>query len=93
MERLLRRIVIQRIAPDIGEGHETLQTVAEAADAFNSELEHAGSVPFLSASGLDISGLTAMNGCLTDVGPAAWDLSRLRAEPTQEPDLSAAGAR
>ncbi|HEY1377560.1 MAG TPA: hypothetical protein VGF55_12240 [Gemmataceae bacterium] len=93
MGRVLGRTVLQRIAPDIGDAHETLHTVAEAAVVVNSVLEDVGSFPLLSASGLDISDLTEMNSRLADVGPAAWELSRLLGEPAQEPDPTAAGAQ
>lgn len=93
MGRMLGRTVLQQIAPDISDAHETLHTVAEAAVVVNSVLEDVGSFPLLSASGLDISELTAMNSRLAEVGPAAWEVSRLLGEPAQEPDPSAAGAQ
>jgi hypothetical protein len=90
--RLLARTVQQRVAPELGDAHEKLHTVAEAAVVVNSVLEDVGSFPLLSVSGLDLDRLTELNGRLADVGPAAWELSRLLGEPAPESDPDAAGA-
>jgi hypothetical protein len=91
--RLLARRVQQRVAPELGDAHETLHTVAEAAVVVNSVLEDLGNFPFLSASGLDLDRLAEMNSRLTDVGPAAWELSRLLGDPELDSDPDAAGAQ
>jgi len=88
--RMLARTVQQSVAPQIGDAHEKLHTVAEAAVVVNAVLEDVGNFPFLAASGLDLDRLEEMNRRLADVGPAAWELSRLLGEP--EPD-SEAGAQ
>ena len=85
--RLIGRTVQRQVAPEIGNAHEKLHTVAEAAVVVNAVLEDVGNFPFLSVSGLDIDRLTEMNSRLADVGPAAWELSRLLGEP--EPDADA----
>jgi hypothetical protein len=77
LKRRLARTVQQRIAPELGDAHEKLHTVAEAAVVVNSILEDVGSFPFLSITGLDVSSLREMNNSLSNVGPAAWELSRL----------------
>jgi hypothetical protein len=91
--RLLARTVQQRVAPELGNAQETLHTVAEAAVIVNSVLEDVGSFPFLSTSGLDLDRLTELNNRLADVGPAAWELSRLLGETGPESDPDAAGAQ
>jgi hypothetical protein len=88
LRRMLARTVQQSIAPGISDAHEKLHTVAEAAVVVNSVLEDVGSFPFLSVSGLDFERLAEMNSRLADVGPAAWELSRLLGEPG--PDSNAA---
>ena len=87
--RMLARTVQQSVAPQIGDAHEKLHTVAEAAVVVNAVLEDVGNVPFLSAAGLDLDRLAEMNRQLADVGPAAWELSRLLGEPGQESDAGA----
>lgn len=91
LRRALARTVQQRIAPEIGDAHEKLHAVAEAAVVVNSVLEDVGNLPFLSASGMDLDRLAEMNGRLADVGPAAWELSRVLGEP--EPDSDAASTQ
>jgi hypothetical protein len=88
LRRMLARTVQQSIAPELGDAHERLHTVAEAAVVVNSVLEDVGNFPFLSVAGLDIDRLSEMNDRLVNVGPAAWELSRLLGEP--EPDSDAA---
>jgi hypothetical protein len=87
--RLLARTVQQRVAPELGDAHETLHTVAEAAVVVNSVLEDVGNLPPLATSGLDLDRLTELNSRLADVGPAAWELSRLLGEPGPESDPEA----
>jgi hypothetical protein len=87
--RTLARTVQQRVAPEFTDAHETLNTVAEAAVVVNSVLEDLGSFPLLSTSGLDLDRLKEMNNRLADVGPAAWELSRLLGEPGPESDAEA----
>jgi hypothetical protein len=79
--RFLARTVQQRIAPELDDAHEKLHTVAEAAVVVNTVLDDVGSFPFLATSGLDMDRLAEINGRLADVGPAAWELSRLFGEP------------
>jgi hypothetical protein len=92
-QRIAARKVLPRIAPDLGNAHEKLHTVAEAAVVVNSMLEDVGNFPLLSVTGLDVERLTEINNRLAEVGPAAWDLSRLLGEPGPEPDADAAGAQ
>jgi hypothetical protein len=82
--RFLARTVQQQIAPEFADAREKLHTVAEAAVVVNSMLEDVGNFPLLSVAGLEMDGLVAMNNRLGDVGPVAWELSRLLGEP--EPD-------
>ena len=88
LRRVLARTVQQRVAPEIGNAHEKLHTVAEAAVVVNSVLEDVGNFPFLSVTGLDIDRLTEINDRLADVGPAAWELSRLLGEPALGSDAA-----
>jgi flagellar biosynthesis chaperone FliJ len=87
--RFLARTVQQRLAPELGNAQETLHTVAEAAVVVNSVLEDVGSFPMLATSGLDLTRLTEMNSRLADVGPAAWELSRLLGETSADSDAQA----
>lgn len=80
MRRLVARTVQQQVAPELGNANEKLHTVAEAAVVVNSVLEDVGNFPLLSTSGLDLQRLTEMNSRLAEVGPAAWELSRLLGE-------------
>jgi hypothetical protein len=91
MRRILARKVQQRIAPEVGDAHEKLHAVAEAAVVVNSVLDDVGNLPFLSASGMDVERLAELNRRLAEVGPAAWELGRLFGEPG--PDSDAAGAQ
>jgi hypothetical protein len=93
MGRLLAQRVQQTIAPQFGDAHETLQKVAEAAVAANSILEDVGNLPLLSSSGLDMDQLAEINRGLADVGPSAWELSRLLGAPESEQDPDAEGAQ
>lgn len=86
VRRLLARTVQQRVAPELGNAQETLHNVAEAAVVVNSVLDDLGNFPFLSRSGLDLDQLTEINTRLAEVGPAAWELSRLLGEPGSEAD-------
>jgi hypothetical protein len=87
--RLLARTVQQKIAPEIGDAHETLHSVAEAAVVVNSVLEDIGNFPSLSIPGLDLGRLTELNTRLSEVGPAAWELSRLLTERDLNSDSDA----
>jgi hypothetical protein len=87
--RTLARTVQQRVAPEFTDAHETLNTVAEAAVVVNSVLEDLGNFPLLASTGLDLDRLTEMNNRLADVGPAAWELSRLLGELGPESDADA----
>ncbi len=93
MRRMLARTVQRSIAPELGNAHEKLHTVAEAAFVVNSVLEDVGSFPILSVSGLEVESLTEMNSRLANVAPAAWELSRLLGEPAGESDEDGAGAQ
>jgi hypothetical protein len=88
LRRLLARTVQTKMGPELGNAHEKLHTVAEAAVVVNSVLEDVGNFPFLSVTGLDIDRLTEMNNRLADVGPAAWELSRLLGEPVPDSDAA-----
>jgi hypothetical protein len=88
--RLVARQALPRIAPELGNAHEKLHDVAEAAVVVNSVLEDVGSFPFLSTSGLDMDRLTEMNKQLANVGPAAWELSRLLGDPDPDSDAESA---
>jgi hypothetical protein len=79
--RVLARTVQRKIVPEVGDAHEKLHTVAEAAVVVNSVLDDLSNFPYLSVAGLDIDQLTAMNSRLAEVAPAAWELSRLIGEP------------
>jgi hypothetical protein len=87
--RLLARTVTLRVTPELDNAHETLHTVAEAAVVVNSVLEDVGNLPFLSASGLDVDRLAQINSRLAEVGPAAWELSRLLGDPEPDSDAGA----
>ena len=91
MGRFLARTVQQRLAPELGNAQETLHTVAEAAVVVNSILEDVGSFPLLETSGFDLTRLSDMNSRLADVGPAAWELSRLLGDTS--PDSEAQASR
>jgi hypothetical protein len=91
VRRFLARTVQQRIAPELGDAHNKLHTVAEAAVVVNSVLEDVGNFPLLPGLGVDIDRLAEMNNRLADVGPAAWELSRLFGE--SELTADAAGAQ
>jgi hypothetical protein len=88
--RVLARTIQQKVAPEVGDAHQKLHNVAEAAVVVNSVLEDLGNLPLVSASGLDLGRLEEINRRLADVGPAAWELSRLVGESGPESD--AAGA-
>ena len=88
--RFLARTVQQRVAPEIGNAHEKLHTVAEAAVVVNSVLEDVGSFPFLSATGLDVDRLTELNNNLSRVESSAWEMLRLLGEPGSETASGAA---
>src|SRR5262249_19499384 len=75
--RFLTRTVQQVVAPQFGDAHQTLHSVAEAAVVVNSVLEDLGSFPFLDATGLDVSQLREINDRFAQVESSAWQLSRL----------------
>ena len=89
--RRLAQKVRQTIAPEIGGAQDKLQTIAESAVVVNSVLEDLGNLPFLSTSGLDVGRLDKIKSLLSDVSPAAWELSRLLGDP--EPDADAGAAQ
>jgi hypothetical protein len=84
--RMMARTVQQRLAPELGNAQETLHHVAEAAVVVNAMLEDVGNFPLLATSGLDLDRVNDMNRRLADVGPAAWELSRLLGESGPDPD-------
>lgn len=86
VRRVMVRTVQQRIAPEIGNAHETIHTVAEAAVLINSVLTDLGSVPFLSTSGLDSRRFGELNGRLSEMESSAWELTRLLDEPGSDSD-------
>jgi hypothetical protein len=87
--RLVAQAVQRRIGPRIDDANAKLHTVAEAAVVVNSVLEDVGNFPFLSVAGLESDRLKEMNSRLADVGPAAWELSRLLGAPEPESDAVA----
>ena len=93
VRRLMARTVQRRIAPDVANAHEKLHTVAEAAVVVNSVLEDVGNLPFLAVPGLDLDSLAEINSRLAEVGPRAWELSRLLGEPGSQPDADAASTQ
>jgi hypothetical protein len=84
----MARTVQKKVAPNFGDAHQDLQTVAEAAVLINSLLDDVAELPFLSAKGFDTSRLQDLNAKLAQVGPGAWELSRLLGdgEPDTEVD-------
>jgi predicted component of type VI protein secretion system len=93
LTRVVARSVLPRVAPDLGTAQEKLHNVAEAAVVVNSVLEDVGNFPLLSATGLDLDRLTEMNSRLADVGPAAWELSRLLGEQDDSDAASGQASR
>jgi hypothetical protein len=91
--RRLARTAQQRIAPEMSDAQKKLNSVAEAAVVVNSILEDLGNFPFLSTAGMDLDRLNEMNSSLVDVGPAAWELSRLLGESAADPDAGAQMSR
>jgi hypothetical protein len=89
LRRTLARTVQRQFAPELGDAHEKLHTVAEAAVVVNSVLEDVGNFPFLSVAGLDLDRLTEINNRLSKVAPAAWELSRLLGEPDSDSSAAA----
>jgi hypothetical protein len=83
--RFMARTVQQQLAPDLGNAHDKLHTVAEAAAVVNSVLEDVGNFPFLSAAGLDVGDLSDINRSLSQVESTAWELTRLLGEPAPDP--------
>jgi hypothetical protein len=79
-KRFLARSVQQGIAPELGDAHEKLHTVAEAAVVVNSVLEDVGNIPFLSIPGLDTDRLAEINKSLSGVESSAWEMLRLLGE-------------
>jgi prefoldin subunit 5 len=88
IRRTLARTVQQTLAPELGNAQAKLHTVAEAAVVINSILDDAGNFPLLSVTGLDLDRLSEMNSRLADVGPAAWELSRLFGDPASDLDAA-----
>jgi hypothetical protein len=86
VRRTLARRVRQEVAPELGDAQDKLHTVAEAAVVVNSVLNEVASIPLLAVSGLDTDRLRQMNSRLAEVGPAAWELSRLLGESGPEAD-------
>jgi hypothetical protein len=89
LRRLLAQTVQRTVAPELGNANEKLHAVAEAAVVVNSVLEDVANFPILATSGLDTDRLREVNSRLADVGPAAWELSRILGEPG--PDSGEAG--
>jgi hypothetical protein len=89
LRRTLARTVQRQLAPELGDANEKLHTVAEAAVVVNSVLEDVGNFPFLSVAGLDLDRLKEINNRLSEVAPAAWELSRLLGEPDSDSSAAA----
>jgi hypothetical protein len=87
--KFMARTMQRKVAPEVGEAQQNLHTAAEAAVVVNSMLDDLSSLPLLSVAGLDTDHLRDMNDRLAQVGPAAWELSRLlgEAEPDAEADV------
>lgn len=90
IRRMLARTVQQQVAPQITDAQGQLHAVAEAAVVVNAVLEDLGSFPLLAVAGFDVAPLEAMNSGLADVGPAAWELSRLFGDSTASSDDASA---
>jgi hypothetical protein len=86
VRRLMARTVQQQIAPELGDAHDKIRTIAEAAVVANSVLEDVGSVPALATSGLDVDRLEEINRRLSQVESSAWGLTRLLGEPEADAD-------
>jgi hypothetical protein len=91
--RFMAQTVQRQIAPDLGNAHEKLNTIAAAAVVVNSVLEDVGSVPSLETSGLDVDRLAEINRRLSQVESSAWELTRLLGEPEADTDAEAALSR
>jgi hypothetical protein len=89
LRMVMARTVQQQVAPDLGNAHEKLHTVAQAVVVANSVLEDVGNFPFLATSGLDVERLSEMNRSLSQVESSAWMLTRLLGEPEADPDADA----
>jgi hypothetical protein len=81
VRRTLARKVQRGVAPGLGNAHDKLNTVAEAAAVVNSVLEDVRTLPFASTSGLDVAPLKEINSQLSTVESSAWELNRLLSEP------------
>src|SRR5262245_15697343 len=88
--RFLARTVQQRVAPELGNAHEKLHTVAEAAVVVNAMLEDVGNFPFFSVTGLDVDRLSEINDNLSRVESSAWEMLRLLGEQGSETGSEAA---
>lgn len=88
MRKAMARSVQQNLAPKIGDAHEKLRTVAEATVVVNSVLEDLSNIPSFREKGLDRDHLVNLNHRLAEVGPAAWELSRLLGEPDTDADAA-----
>jgi hypothetical protein len=89
VRRLMARTIQQRVAPEVGNAHQKIHTVAEAAVLVNSVVEDLGNLPFLSTTGLDSSRLSEINNSLSAVESSAWELTRLLGEPDLDSDAVA----
>jgi hypothetical protein len=88
LRRIVARTVQQTVAPELGSANESLHDVAEAAVVVNAVLEDISAFPFLAVAGLDVGPLEELSTRLVDVGPAAWELSRLLGEPEQDAEAT-----
>lgn len=90
IRRMVARTVQQQVAPQITDAQGQLHAVAEAAVVVNAVLEDLGAFPLLAIAGFDVAPLEAMNSGLAEVGPAAWELSRLFGDSSASADDASA---
>lgn len=93
LRRMLVRTVQQNLGPEFANAQKKLQAVAEASVVVNSVLDDLGNIPLLAAKGIDTEQIAEMNHRLADLGPAAWELSRLLGDNDTEAEAEAQFSR
>lgn len=81
LRRTMARSVTRFVAPEMQEANAKLYEIAKASVVVNSILEDVGSFPLLDVAGLDVDEIAGLNEQLAAVGPTAFELSRLLADP------------
>jgi len=89
VSRTLARSVQRQFTPDLQATQDKLQTVAEASLVINTVLSDLAHFPLFQSSRLDTERLTEMNRQISQVGPAAWELSRLLGDGGTDPGAEA----